>query len=332
MNPGGNHLRAPKLIAAIFVAAVMSLMVAPAASAAVPMFSYQIEVSGDATITGCTGCGSDVTVPGAVVFGLGIRVTTIGENAFLDEGITSLTLPTSVTTIGESAFDRNPLMSADFEGAVSSIAPDAFAEPTRDHFTFAGWMDSASGVGTPDFPTSTAGATTVSAQWLGDPQTVTFDSTDGSTATADQTIAYGSGPTEPTAPFWSGHHLTGWFTAATGGTQWDFVADTITGNVTLFAQWAVNVRTVSSPPSAHAGDTITVTGTGFDPDESITVELHSDPVTIATTTADASGVFTASGTIPTDTPAGDHSIVAAALIALGGIALAARRRLRHPTH
>ena len=85
--------RALRLVAAIFVAAVMSLMVAPAASAAVPMFSYRIEASGDATITGCTGCGSEVTVSGAVVFDLGVRVTAIGKNAFSDEGITSLTLP-----------------------------------------------------------------------------------------------------------------------------------------------------------------------------------------------------------------------------------------------
>lgn len=74
----------------------------------------------------------------------------------------------------------------------------------------------------------------------------------------------------------------------------------------------INVYAVAGPTFAKPGDLIAVTGTGFDPNEAVTIELQSEPVRIATTTADASGAFTVSATIPTATHAGDHSIVAVA--------------------
>ena len=60
-----------------------------------------------------------------------------------------------------------------------------------------------------------------------------------------------------------------------------------------------------------AGGELTVTGSGFGPGETgIRLELRSDPVVLAANlTADASGVVTATVTVPAGTPAGRHTLV-----------------------
>lgn len=62
----------------------------------------------------------------------------------------------------------------------------------------------------------------------------------------------------------------------------------------------------------HPGDTITVTGTGVQPHATVTVVLHSTPVTLGTVKADASGAFSATVTIPASTPVGAHTVVVTA--------------------
>ncbi|WP_430867379.1 leucine-rich repeat protein [Demequina aurantiaca] len=210
---------------------------------------------------------------GALDLGANTGLTSINESAFNRAGVTSLTLPTSVESlgikafydndlgvldfatstgldaIGASAFAANAVTSVKFGGPVSSISASAFSDPTRANYTFAGWLDSvAGGAPTSTFPASTSGATTVSAQWLGDPQTMTFDPTSGSPAPSDQTVAYGDLATTPTAPAWSGHTLSGWFDAATDGTEWDFATDTVDANITLYAQWSLDQHTVTFEP------------------------------------------------------------------------------------
>lgn len=62
--------------------------------------------------------------------------------------------------------------------------------------------------------------------------------------------------------------------------------------------------------SVTPGGTLVVTGTGFEPNSLITLVLHSDPVTLGTVTANANGSFTDEVTVPSDTPPGDHTIIA----------------------
>jgi hypothetical protein len=60
-----------------------------------------------------------------------------------------------------------------------------------------------------------------------------------------------------------------------------------------------------------AGGTVEVAGTGARPGERVDVELHSEPVLLATVTADATGAFRATVTIPAATPApARHHLVA----------------------
>jgi hypothetical protein len=58
------------------------------------------------------------------------------------------------------------------------------------------------------------------------------------------------------------------------------------------------------------GGSLTVNGQGFQPGEGITLQLFSTPVTLGTTTADPTGAFSTSVTIPASTPVGNHTIVA----------------------
>jgi hypothetical protein len=49
--------------------------------------------------------------------------------------------------------------------------------------------------------------------------------------------------------------------------------------------------------------------TGFQPDEVVTVTLHSTPVKVGTFTASPQGVVTVEFTVPEGTPVGDHDLV-----------------------
>lgn len=65
----------------------------------------------------------------------------------------------------------------------------------------------------------------------------------------------------------------------------------------------------ASPATVAPGGSVTVSGGGFTPGESVAVVLHSDPVTLATLTANAQGVASGAVTIPTTTALGAHTIV-----------------------
>ena len=62
-----------------------------------------------------------------------------------------------------------------------------------------------------------------------------------------------------------------------------------------------------------AGGPITVAGGGFMPSTELTVELHSTPVVLGTTTSDVYGNYSANVVIPADTPPGDHQLVVTGL-------------------
>ena len=65
-----------------------------------------------------------------------------------------------------------------------------------------------------------------------------------------------------------------------------------------------------SAGSIRAGKDITISGTGFAPGATIAFELHSDPITLGTLTADADGVLQGALRIPASAPAGAHTLVA----------------------
>jgi LPXTG-motif cell wall-anchored protein len=72
----------------------------------------------------------------------------------------------------------------------------------------------------------------------------------------------------------------------------------------------VNSFTVSDT-TPTPGQTITATAQTFAAGASVTMTLTSDPVVLATATADGSGVVSTSATIPADTTLGSHTLTAA---------------------
>ena len=63
-----------------------------------------------------------------------------------------------------------------------------------------------------------------------------------------------------------------------------------------------------SARSVRAGGTVTISGSGFGAEERLTVELRSDPLELASTTADVNGAFSVDLTIPRETAPGEHTI------------------------
>lgn len=69
---------------------------------------------------------------------------------------------------------------------------------------------------------------------------------------------------------------------------------------------AVTTNTSTTAP----GGSLQVSGSNFVPNEDITITFHSSPVTLATTTASASGTFSVTVTIPSTAAPGTHTILA----------------------
>ena len=85
--------------------------------------------------------------------------------------------------------------------------------------------------------------------------TVTFNSNGGSAVTA-QNVLTGGKAAAPTNPTRSGHTFDGWYKEAAFDTKWDFNANTVTTNITLYAKW-IPLYTVSfnanggNPPASQ---------------------------------------------------------------------------------
>ena len=74
--------------------------------------------------------------------------------------------------------------------------------------------------------------------------TVTFNSNEGS-AVSNQTIMAGQKVTRPTDPTKAYNNFLGWYKESTFTNLWDFDADVVTDNITLYAKWEAITYTVS---------------------------------------------------------------------------------------
>ncbi|GLC87628.1 InlB B-repeat-containing protein [Lysinibacillus piscis] len=86
-------------------------------------FEYHID-PGILTIDAYHGTGGNVTIPSILN---GTTVTRIGDNAFANKGLTSVTIPSSITMIGANAFRDNQLTKVVIPDNVQVIGNAAFA-------------------------------------------------------------------------------------------------------------------------------------------------------------------------------------------------------------
>jgi uncharacterized repeat protein (TIGR02543 family) len=123
------------------------------------------------------------------------------------------------------------------------------ADPTLDStHTFDGWYRDIEFISPWSFATDTVTADmTLYAQWnppLSSLLSVIFNSVSG-TPVASQVVTPGSTLTEPTPPTLANHVFGGWYQEIDCITPWDFAADTVTANITLYAKWIPPVFTIT---------------------------------------------------------------------------------------
>ncbi|WP_353882572.1 InlB B-repeat-containing protein [Paenibacillus amylolyticus] len=141
------------------------------------------------------------------------------------------------------------------EGDTAAV-PDA---PTRAGHVFEGWYSDAGLNESYSFMTSVMNNLTLYAKWTAI-YTVTFNSNGGSLV-AEQNMQTGDNATEPAVPTRDGYVFNGWYSDAGLNEAYSFTTS-VTGNLTLYAKWTFNSRTVDfdSNGGAAVGSQTVVTG------------------------------------------------------------------------
>ncbi len=116
-------------------------------------------------------------------------------------------------------------------------------DPTKEHYTFAGWYTNATLTDEFDFSTPITGSMTLYAKWNINQYTVEFWWQNG-THTGSQTVDYGTPVQRPTDPTKEGYTFVGWFTDDLYQHPYDFNTP-VTEDFGLFAQWTINQYTVT---------------------------------------------------------------------------------------
>jgi len=114
------------------------------------------------------------------------------------------------------------------------FAVEELAQPERPGFVFNGWYTVERELWSFGDPVNSN--MTLLASWL-ELLTVTFDAQNGTTSLVIEDIVEGSLLTKPTDPTRIGYTFTGWWTEPDGGVLWDFAADTVSTNLTLYGRW-----------------------------------------------------------------------------------------------
>jgi hypothetical protein len=127
--PGEANLIQRRLGCRIFSSSILPLLILTLPAMAQAQFDFTTN-DGTITITGYTGTGGSVTVPGMTN---GLPVTSIGSWAFFNcASITDINIPESLTDIGEAAFAGCAnLSSLEIPNCVRSIGNSAFSPCQR---------------------------------------------------------------------------------------------------------------------------------------------------------------------------------------------------------
>lgn len=125
---------------------------------------------------------------------------------------------------------------------------DAPPTPAKTGHTFAGWYTQADGGDLWNFASDVVEDNIVLyAHWTPKQYTVTY--MNGGSAYDTDTVDYGVKLTKPTNPIDETKEFSGWYKDTEFDYRWNFTADTVAGNMTLYAGWDVP----PAPPEPESG-------------------------------------------------------------------------------
>ncbi|MCR0315634.1 InlB B-repeat-containing protein [[Clostridium] innocuum] len=119
---------------------------------------------------------------------------------------------------------------------------------SRSGYNFAGWYSNSSfsGSAVSTLPKGNYGDKTFYAKWNAKSFTLSFNGNGGTPSRSTQTVSYASAVGALPTASRTGYTFTGWYTAASGGTQYSASTTySVVGNTTLYAHWSANTYTVS---------------------------------------------------------------------------------------
>ncbi len=204
---------------------------------------------------------SEFTIPDTII--------TIESDAFFNTGLTDISIPSSVTSIGQRAFsygnnaesvtinrkdDTALVIGQDaFMSKISSKKINLNYNGSLDGYTPSYSITEGCGMTVEDdsllFTNDNCSTTEATLQIESFTTDISFDSNYGSSTMSDQSFTYGTAQNLTANAFTrTGYTFTGWNTAANGtGTSYENAQSVInpTGGMVLYAQWELNVYTIT---------------------------------------------------------------------------------------
>ncbi len=129
--------------------------------------------------------------------------------------------------------------------AMNSVAIQQPADPTKTNYTLVGWSQDAEGTMPWDFANDVVTSDiTLYANWALNRYDVHFNSNGGTSVDSLLNVEHGSLLTAPAEPARTGFTFGGWYKEEQLQTMWDFTADTVQNETTLYAKWVPLTFTV----------------------------------------------------------------------------------------
>ncbi len=173
-----------------------------------------------------------------------------GKGTNYTAGTGKLTLVADTILYAQWTIDRYTVTFATDGGSAVDSQAVIFGEKvtspvaiTKSYNIFAGWYKDNTFVSVWDFDIDTVESnTTLYAKWTINSYSVTCN-TDGGSAVDLQTVNYGQKVSSPVTKK-TGYTFGGWYKDNAFKTVWDFDADVVVANTTLYAKWTINEYTV----------------------------------------------------------------------------------------
>ncbi|WP_058308639.1 InlB B-repeat-containing protein [Gracilibacillus massiliensis] len=174
-----------------------------------------------------------------------INETTILKAIQVDEaGNTSPVLTEEYVIQSNVLFESNGGSSVEPIAVEKGGLIDRPDTPTKEGYSFAGWYQDDSFTEAWDFEANTVTEDiTLYAKWQKNEYNVTFESNGGNDISMQQ-IQYNEHASEPAQPEREHYQFIGWYSDEALTEAWDFEADKITENITLYAKWEKNIYNV----------------------------------------------------------------------------------------